>query len=607
MVMRKLYSILLALFFSTVAIAQTSDEELWGYYMGGADDLTGLGVSSTATFHVAIYVPGNGAIAGAKITAINLPALTTKMTEMAVFGGTTLGATDAFNLRVDEVAVGYNRVALNEPVAIPAAGLYVGYTFTTTSISTTAEKYPIAMGDGEHSGALYLSWQGADKLADYSDGGYGVSGLQLFLTGVPNHDYVATFGAFTGYTIKASESQITVPVLSDSKNGVTDIDYTVTIGENVVTGHADVNIAGGFDKSGKVAVKFTSPAEEGDYTATLAITKVNGNDNQKAAVTTVGTLHNVSRMTTRKSVVEEFTGTGCGYCPRGLQGMANLREAYGDKFVGIGLHWYNSSDPMYINKTEYKSLSFEGAPSCRVDRGAEIDPYFGNGNSIFEDFEEALNQYAPAAVSLTGAWNTSAKDSVTLTASVDALEAGNYGIEFVLVADSLTYNATTWKQSNYYYSYTQASLPDDMKKFGSGGKFGTSKFFYPFDDVAIAGSYKSSSNQAKLGQLAKDEVKSVTFELALPTGTTTAKKQLMEAIKNSIDKVYGIVIITNANGTIANAEKVHIVDVLRETDTAIETVEASAETTAPVKVLSNGQLLINAGGNTYNVSGVKVQ
>ena len=37
----------------------------------------------------------------------------------------------------------------------------------------------------------------------------------------------------------------------------------------------------------------------------------------------------------RKVVVEELTGTACGWCPRGLVGMKMLRDLYGDRFIGV--------------------------------------------------------------------------------------------------------------------------------------------------------------------------------------------------------------------------------------------------------------------------------
>ena len=49
----------------------------------------------------------------------------------------------------------------------------------------------------------------------------------------------------------------------------------------------------------------------------------------------------------RKVVVEELTGTACGWCPRGLVGMKMLRDLYGDRFIGVAVHQFNATDPMY--------------------------------------------------------------------------------------------------------------------------------------------------------------------------------------------------------------------------------------------------------------------
>ena len=56
---------------------------------------------------------------------------------------------------------------------------------------------------------------------------------------------------------------------------------------------------------------------EGFETAFPAVVKkVNGEEYAGQAKGT-GVLKNLSRLTQRNTVIEEFTGTWCGYCPRG--------------------------------------------------------------------------------------------------------------------------------------------------------------------------------------------------------------------------------------------------------------------------------------------------
>ena len=50
----------------------------------------------------------------------------------------------------------------------------------------------------------------------------------------------------------------------------------------------------------------------------------------------------------RAILVEEFSSSICGHCPRGHAGMERLRTQYGDAFVGVALHRSGADDPMYL-------------------------------------------------------------------------------------------------------------------------------------------------------------------------------------------------------------------------------------------------------------------
>ena len=41
---------------------------------------------------------------------------------------------------------------------------------------------------------------------------------------------------------------------------------------------------------------------------------------------------------TRRIVAEEVTGVWCGYCIRGIVAMREMKEFYGDSFLGIAVH-----------------------------------------------------------------------------------------------------------------------------------------------------------------------------------------------------------------------------------------------------------------------------
>mgnify|MGYP004444978287 FL=1 len=83
----------------------------------------------------------------------------------------------------------------------------------------------------------------------------------------------------------------------------------------------------------------------------------------------------------KKIVMEELTGTWCGYCPRGIATMEYLHETYGDRFIGISLHGAGTGvEPMIIPGNEYLNslMSASGAsgfPSGIVNRQSCMDPY----------------------------------------------------------------------------------------------------------------------------------------------------------------------------------------------------------------------------------------
>ena len=292
---------------------------------------------------------------------------------------------------------------------------------------------------------------------------------------------------------------------------------------------------------------------------------MNGQANEAVYKSTTFTLYSISEFIDRNVVVEEFTGTGCGWCPRGLVGMEKLRETFGDRFVGIGLHQYNSSDAMYINPKNYARISFGGAPSCRIDRGEEIDPYYGTENDICDDFRAEMAVPALATIAVSGTLNEDAT-KVDATATVQALFDESYSLEFVLIGDGLKGTGASWNQANYYAQYSATQLPADLAIFGSGGTYGQSSVKgWAFNDVALASSYANGSNEAGQLTLTAGTPQEAAYTLTLPTST-----KLKGAIKT--DQLYVAALLVDGNGRIANAAKAKVTN---EGGTAVSAIQSA--------------------------------
>lgn len=536
--------------------------EIWGYYMGSnINDFGGLGTGQAGSFRVAIKVPGDGVLAGAKIRGINLPALGA-MTSVKAWVATGLANSKiTVTKNATGITTGYNVVEFDEPIEIPAEGIYAGYTFTSN------DQYPIAITGDDTPGGLFLATSATGTLQDYSAGGYGVSGLQVFVEGmVLPENGVTVSGVACEAVAKGAASSAMVGFSSQGSNGVNSIGYTVTVNGVETTGTANVSVPGGLNKTGQFEVSFTAPDEIGAFPASVAITTVNGQPNELSTEPVAFTVSTVTRIVPRMTVIEEFTGTGCGYCPRGWVGMEAVKHNQSDKALVLAWHSYNSSDAMY--QANYANLTFDGAPQCTVDRKTYPDPYYGEGE---EGIMNCVNKYNTATatvdIKLKANFEDETNKKVVITSNTEFLTNTNgYTIAFVLTADDLTGSSSAWKQSNYYYQYTtsQAGILDempDLAKFCKNGEYGKSSVQITFNDAIIGSTYSSSKKTLvpafTTGQAG--DIETSEYTLAMPTKTA-----LVNAL--NYEKIYVTALVIDNKGQIANAARVRVLGAGEDVD-----------------------------------------
>ena len=539
-----------------------SQQNWWGY-ISANDIASGVGVSAADTYHCAIFIPGDHDIAAGKtINAIRFGLVAPHATNAKVWVASSLPSSiDASHtlqyVDVPASALGNEQIdiQLPTPCEIPASGIYVGYSFTITSATTSNDAYPVLFGGEPAINTLILKTE--KNVPDWSDlysNGFGRLFLQVLLEGTfaENNATVAEFGPV--YSVLGESTTAMIALTNGGGTPLSSIDYTITT--DGVTGaeqHADIANPIAFSNTGKVKITIAADETIGQKVKTLNITKVNGNANTAEDASANFTLYTLPELVERNIVVEEFTGTGCGYCPRGLVGMEKMRQAFGNRFIGIGIHQYNSSDAMYISPSGYAKLNFEGAPSCRINRGEIIDPYYGSGYDILVDCVEELAIPALAKVNVSATIDEELK-KVDAKAEVETLlDNSEYTLEFVVIGDGLTGTGSGWNQSNYYYQYSASELPEDLAIFANGGKYGKSSVTgWLFNDVALVSSYVSGSNNAPaLGTLAAGEAKEMEYTLTMPTKTT-----LKNAVKNA--ELYIVALLVDQSGSIVNAAKQQI-------------------------------------------------
>lgn len=455
---------------------------------------------------------------------------------------------------------GYNDIAFDAPIPVPTKDVYVGYTYTLPTKGTSLMVY-----DAKADESLYLSLEAGSWL-DYSPYGMGVSALQVIIGSQNLEDYSVYFKDIEWPNVLCGEGTVRATLRSSSKKSVESVSYSVTIDGVKQTGDISfaTPIAEGMNKDATVDITFATPATPHKFDAIFSIDAVNGTDNAQPEGPFTAHLNGVSRRVERLSVVEEITGTGCGFCPRGWVGMEYMKKNFPGQFAGICMHQYNTDDPMA--NYNYAKLGFMGAPACTIDRASGvIDPYNGSGFyktvlGDFADFQRLLPDVEVTGLSATLADN---KKTVTASAEVEFLtDIEGYTIGYALTADGLhaptTASAAAWAQSNYFASMEASSVVKDelpeLTQFCQGGELGTDKVNIIFNDVMIASSWN------KDGKLLTDAIPSAceagstaqsSYTLTLPTNS-----MLLKAL--DYDALYLTVLVIDAKGRIANAGRTKV-------------------------------------------------
>lgn len=195
-------------------------------------------------------------------------------------------------------------------------------------------------------------------------------------------------------------------------------------------------------------ITFKVPASTpGIHNIVITIDKVNGQpDAYTPNNTSTATLTVRDKAFRRRVVCEEYSGTWCGWCPRGIVGLEKMKEKYPEQFIAISVH---GGDELEIDAEQpysYKPFinSCTGAPSCNVDRKLSGDPYYDIQNLF--NMETASENHI--AYSLTGEWNA---DSTAITlhsvyySDMDMSDL-QYNIAYAVTEDSIT----GYAQTNYY-------------------------------------------------------------------------------------------------------------------------------------------------------------
>ena len=293
------------------------------------------------------------------------------------------------------VRPGWNEITLDEPLAITGDPLWVGYEITTVN----PNDYPVGCD------YIYPENEYSDHVGIYSempDGSYewvwqrvgaqfGSLCIQFVVEGdnLPQNDVKLSNLTVNNFNKTDEPFNVSALVLNNGVSTVSDLTMECTINNETVEFEkyvltpssinpgetATVELQGlKYGKEGSnLPIELTATRVNGEMDATPLNNKVNGTTSFSETVFP------------RAFVVEEWTGTWCAWCVRGIVGMEYMREKYGDKgFIGIAVH---DGDEMATNSYRGFLTKFAGTyPGGTLNRTITFDPNSESMETLFNAY-----------------------------------------------------------------------------------------------------------------------------------------------------------------------------------------------------------------------------
>ena len=288
-------------------------------------------------------------------------------------------------------------------------------------------------------------------------------------------------------TVSATGTNVTIAgtVTNKGANTITSLDVTWDDGSGVQSETFAVNIPtnGTYNFSHGTQLSVAS-AIAYNLNVCAAITgTVDGDPSNNC---TTHTVSGQGFVPTRHVVIEEGTGTWCGWCPRGAVAMdALVNDATRPNFIGIAVH---NGDPMTVSAYD-AGASFSGFPGMNVNR-----KYLGEGVSTgaMEGFyDQASAEPTNAEIAVVATCDANGNISAEVTATFAATVTTEHRLAAVLVENGITGTTSGYNQANYYAGGGSGamggyeSLPDPVP---------AAQMTYDHVGVALYGGYDGQAN-----------------------------------------------------------------------------------------------------------------
>lgn len=522
--------------------------------------------------------------------------------------------------------VGPVSVKLPTPFTIPAEGALVGYSYDGKS----SDKSVVLAGTSTADAGFYFQYdyEGERSFESLASIVGMSSSLQVGLDVSDCEANDATVSANPELTtLVNTKQQYPFYITNNSAKPITQITYSISV-DGEKGAEKSLDLSSPIESMETASLPFTTAFEdEGVHSVELNLSKVNGNTNINKQSSAAYSIIALEKSADRVSVVEEQTGTWCGWCPRGHVALDLLNKQLGDKVVTLAGHFTNSEsqvDPMNIYQLDENSTQAEaladygyvamnlssmlgggGFPGAMFDRIVAADPYVGANttkgkNGTYEygatDLVNLLKEGNPseADFSMTASWaddkNTDIKVDLTTTFNYDRFGSFPYGVAFVLSENGMTGKGATWKQLNNFNKLVGVNGASDFNNPDMAAWFKAGSYASTTYDNVVVQAWNPLGNAAIVDKSQTDIVKGE----AIPFSATL--KVNSDLIQNYDNLTLSALLVNLNSLAVVNAAKV----VLGKCAAGIEDVNSEANNNVVSRYNVNG-MRINGAQKGLNI------
>lgn len=477
-------------------VSKTASAETLSFSYAKTLPMLCMGTGKAEKYDVAIYLPGGG-YQGSKIHEIKVPVPKSANISATSLWLTTELKLDASKLNLPNVATysvtptdGWLSLTLPEPYEVTEAGVYVGYSLSVDAVDDMTGKPIYGSSDTDpqgfyiHSSKLYRNWSSQAEGLGFN------SAITLTLEGSFGPVSVCVKDIPVHRTDINKASELTFTVANYGTEPVRDLEVKYTVGDisKTQTLTPTSEIPAQLNMEGTVVMPLEALTVQGTQLVSIEILKVNGIDNPNPKRIGEGRVKVIPYHPKKVPFTEEYGGSWCAWCVRGMAGIERMHKLYGEEFVAVS---YHTRDPMAtISDLDFPNKP-DGYPAAFLDRQIKVDPYEGLGNSGFhyhEVWEAQGQEYTPASLGVTAQWvDNEIKADATLT-FVEEPEGDEYIMSYMLAEDGMTDPmidgkvSASWSQKNAYAGQNASQFEEELAAYCS--KPGVIPNFV-YDDVLL--------------------------------------------------------------------------------------------------------------------------